>query len=204
MNDNIQTTKAISEEQRPIWKIYIMRQRAVVACYACDTTIIDIIKYCGFPTQYSFKKPLLLTHSQKLILEFLDRSQLEYERGWLFKLGYGVEKHDGPMTVFKRGMDNENKYYLDTPVSIPEVPEFTIDAHIRELVDGESVFDIFRKYGNDEHAVQLAKESEFNHKILNKKDLNLDSAEDDRGIRRTYKYIASEKDAVIVDDINIG
>jgi hypothetical protein len=203
MNDNIQTTKTISEEQRPIWKIHIMYQRAEVNCYACDTTIIDTIKYYGSPIQYVFKKTLLLTRGQKLILEFLDRSQLEYERGWLLKLGYGVEKNDGPMTVFKQGMENENKYYLDAPVSIPEVPGFSIDAHVRELIDGESVYDIFKIYGNDTHAVQLAKESEFHQKTLNKKDLDLDSDEDDRGIRRTYKFISSEKDAVILNGINI-
>jgi len=204
MNDDIQTTKTISEEQRPIWKIHIMSQRAVVACYACDTTIIDVIKYYGSPIQYAFKKPLLLTHGQKLILEFIDRSQLEYERGWLLKLGYGVEKNDGPMTVFKQGVDDKNKYYLDAPVSIPEVPEFSIDTHIRELAYNESVYDVFKTYGDDEHVIQLAKEREFHQKTLNKKDLNLDSSEDDRGIRRTYKYISSEKDAVILNGINIG
>lgn len=200
----IQTTKTIPEEQRPIWKIHIMYQRAVVCCYNCDTTMVDVIKYYGSPIQYVFKIPLLLARGQKLILEFIDRSQLEYERGWLLKLGYGVEKNDGPMTVFKQGADDKNKYYLDAPVSIPEVPEFSIDAHIRELVNDESVSYIFRKYGNDAHAVQLAKESEFNQKTLNKKDLNLDSSEDDRGIRRTYKYISSEKETVIIDGINIG
>ncbi len=206
MNDDIQTIKGVSEEQREqrhIWKIHIMRQKADVGCYFCDTTIIDVIKYCGFPIQYSFKKPLLLIRGQKLILEFLDRSQLEYERGWLLKLGYGVEKNDGPMTVFKQGAGDKDKYHLDAPVSIPEVPEFSIDAHIRELLDVESVYDIFKTYGNDIHAVQLAKEREFHQKTLNKKDLNLDSDEDDRGIRRTYKYISSEKDAVIIDGINI-
>lgn len=203
MNDDIQITKAIPEEQRPIWKIHVMYQRAVVVCYACDTTMVDVIKYCGSPIQYVFKKPLLLTHGQKLILEFLDRSQLEYERGWLLKLGYGVEKNDGPMTVFKQGADDKNKYYLDAPVSIPEVPEFSIDAHVRELVDEESVYDIFRQYGDDEHAIQLAKESEFHQKTLNKKDLELDSSEDDRGIRRTYKYVSSKKDALIINGINI-
>lgn len=206
MNDNIniQTTKAIPEEQRPIWKIHIMRQKADVSCYFCDTTIVDIIKYYGSPIQYVFKKPLLLTRGQKLILEFLDRSQLEYERGWILKLGYGVEKNDGPMTVFKQGTDDKNKYYLDAPVSIPEVPEFSIDVHIKELADEELVFDIFKKYGNDGRVVQLAKESEFHQKTLNKKDLDLDSNDDDRGIRRTYKYISSEKDALIVNGISIG
>lgn len=204
MNDNIQTTKAIPEEQRPIWKIHIMRQKADVSCYFCDTTIVDVIKYYGSPIQYVFKGPLLLTRGQKLILEFLDRSQLEYERGWILKLGYGVEKNDGPMTVFKQGTDDKNKYYLDAPVSIPEVPEFSIDAHVRELANEESIFDIFKKYGNDARAVQLAKESEFHQKTLNKKDLDLDSNKDDRGIRRTYKYISSEKDALIVNGISIG
>ncbi len=199
MNDNIQATKAIPEEQRPIWKIHIMRQKANVSCYFCDTTIVDVIKYYGSPIKYVFKKPLLLTRGQKLILEFLDRSQLEYERGWILKLGYGVEKNDGPMTVFKQGTDDKNKYYLDAPVSIPEVPEFSIDAHVRELTDEESVFDVFKKYGND----ILAKESEFHQKTLNKKDLDLDSNDDDRGIRRTYKYISSEKDALIVNGISI-
>lgn len=203
MNDDIQTTKTITEEQRPIWKIHIMYQRAVVTCYACDTTVVSIIKYCGSPIQYVFNGPLLLTHDQKLILEFLDRSQLEYERGWLLKLGYGVEKNDGPVTVFKQGTDDKNKYYLDAPVSIPEVPEFSIDAHIRELANDESIFDIFKKYGNDKRAVQLAKESEFHQKTLNKKDLELDSSEDDRGIRRTYKYVSSKKEALIVNGINI-
>lgn len=204
MNDDIQTIKTMPEEQRPIWKIHIMCQRAVVCCYACDTTIVDVIKYYGSPIQYIFEIPLLLARGQKLILEFIDRSQLEYERGWILKLGYGVEKNDGPMTVFKQGADDKNKYYLDAPVSIPEVPEFSIDAHIRELIDGESVSYIFKKYGNDAHAVQLAKESEFHQKTLNKKDLELDSSEDDRGIRRTYKYISSKKDALIIDGMNIG
>lgn len=200
MNDDIQTIKAVPEEQRPIWKIHIMRQKVDVSCYFCDTTIVDVIKYYGSPIQYVFKGPLLLTRGQKLILEFLDRSQLEYERGWLLKLGYGVEKNDGPMTVFKQGADDKNKYYLDAPVSIPEIPEFSIDVHIKELADEESIFDIFKKYGND----ILAKESEFHQKTLNKKDLDLDSNEDDRGIRRTYKYISSEKDALIVNGISIG
>ena len=202
MNDDIQTTKA-TDEQRPIWKIHVMYQRAVVTCYTCDTTVVSIIKYYGSPIQYVFKIPLLLARGQKLILEFLDRSQLEYERGWLLKLGYGIEKNDGPMTVFKQGADDKNKYYLDAPVSIPEVPEFSIDAHIRELANGESIFDIFKKYGNDKRAVQLAKESEFHQKTLNKKDLELDSSDDDRGIRRTYKYVSSKKDALIINGINI-
>lgn len=201
MNDDIQTT--MSEEKRPIWKIHIMRQRASVVCYACDTTIIDVIKYYGSPIQYTFKIPLLLARGQKLILEFLDRSQLEYERGWLLKLGYGVEKNDGPMTVFKRGADDKNKYHLDAPVSIPEVPEFSIDAYIRELAYNESVYDVFKTYGNDINAVQLAKEKEFNKKTLHKKDLELDSNEDNRGIRRTYKYISSDKDSLIINGINI-
>lgn len=203
MNDDIQTTKTITEEQIPIWKIHIMYQRAVVTCYACDTTIVSVIEYYGFPTQYVCEGPLLLTHGQKLILEFLDRSQLEYERGWLLKLGYGVEKNDSPVTVFKQGTDDKNKYYLNAPVSIPEVPEFSIDVHIRELANGESIFDIFKKYGNDKRAVQLAKEGEFHQKMLNKKDLELDSSEDDRGIRRTYKYVSSKKDALIINSINI-
>lgn len=203
MNDDVQTTKAMPEEQRSIWKIHIMRQRAVVACYMCDTTIIDVIKYYGSPIQYVFKKPLLLTHGQKLILEFLDRSQLEYERGWILKLGYGVEKSDGPMTVFKQGADDKNKYYLDAPISIPDVPEFSIDIHIRELADEESIYDVFKKYGDDIRGVQLAKETEFHQKTLDKKDLNLDSKDNDRGIRRTYTYISSEKETVLLNGIDI-
>lgn len=204
MNNDIQATKVIPGEQRPIWKIHIMYQKAVVCCYNCDTIIVSVIEYYGSPVQYVFERPLLLTRGQKLILEFLDRSQLEYERGWILKLGYGVEKNDGPATVFKRGTGDKNKYYLDAPVSIPDVPEFSIDTHILELTNDESIYDVFKRYGNDARAVQLAKESEFHQKTLNKKDLELDSDDGDRGIRRTYKYISSKKDALIINSINIG
>lgn len=209
MEDNInrdnmnseQLTK--EEEERPIWNISILSQRPTVACYYCDTRTIDKIKYYGSEIRYVSEKWLLLTNGQKLILEFIDRSKFEYERGWLLKLGYGVEKHDGTMTVFKKGEDNKIKYNLDPPTYIPEVPDFSIDIHIRELIDGESAFDIFKKYGNDINAVKKAIEIEFHKKILDKKDLKLDSKEGNNGIIRTYTYTSPIEAAIIVDSINI-
>lgn len=44
---------------------------------------------------------MMLTEGEKLILEFLDRSNVEFERGYLLKLGYELTGKEEGMDVFK-------------------------------------------------------------------------------------------------------
>jgi hypothetical protein len=119
-------------------------------------------------------------------------------------LGYGVEKNDGPMTVFKQGVNDKREYYLDAPTSIPDVPEFSVNVDTMKTADGESVFDVFKRYGEGMKAVQLAKEKEFSQKVLYKNDFSLESKDGDNGIKRIFTYLPPERCTMLVDDINIG
>ena len=207
-------------KERPIWQIQILKQNKVVCCYYCDTKIIKTLKYYGEPIKYKLENgSMMLTEGEKLILEFLDRSNLEFERGWLLKLGYGDVKKEECMYVLKKSEDEskiKEKYNIDPPVSISEVPKFFIKCNIF-ISKNDSLYTDFKNKLNDCLPNYRENYKEFLECIkgkgiiyeeitINKDDIPVDTEDSDRGIRRTYKYICPENSIIIINskDINEG
>lgn len=126
--------QTLETQEKPIWQITIMKQRKEVCCYYCDTTITKTLKYYGKPIQYKLENgSMMLTEGEKLILEFLDRSNLEFERGYLLKLGYECVGKEGNMNIFEKSEIEskiKEKYNIEPPMSVPEVPDFSIKCNI--------------------------------------------------------------------------
>ena len=201
-------------QEKPIWQIQIMKQRKDVCCYHCDTKIIKTLKYYGKPIQYKLESDsMMLDSGEKLILEFLDRSNIEFERGYLLKLGYEcIGKEDG-MNVFKKSENKSDKYNIEPPTSVPEVPDFSIkcdifisktslyyDSLYRDFKN--KLYDCFPNYReNYKEFLKCVKDKGIIHQeqTINKNDIPVDKEESDRGIRRTYKYVCPENSIVIIN-----
>ena len=211
--------QTLETQEKPIWQIKIMKQRKEVCCYYCDTTIIKTLKYYGKPIQYKLENgSMMLTEGEKLILEFLDRSNLEFERGYLLRLGYECIGKEENMNVFKKS-ENESKikekYNIEPPVSVPEVPDFSIKYNI--FISKTSLYKDFKDKLHDclpnhkenyKEFLECIKGKGIIHEeiTINKDDIPVDTEESDRGIRRTYKYTCPENSIVIINnkDINEG
>ena len=232
---NKSTDMRLETQERPIWQIQILKQNKVVCCYYCDTKIIKTLKYYGKPIKYKLENgSIMLTEGEKLILEFLDRSNLEFERGWLLRLGYGDVKKEEGMCVLKKSEDEskiKEKYNIDPPVSISEVPKFSIKCNMF-ISKNDSYIDFKNKlhdclpnyrenYKEFLECIKGIKKinakgiNELNAKgkgimheeiTINKDDIPVDTEDSDRGIRRTYKYICPENSIIIINskDINEG
>ena len=220
-------------QEMPMWQIQIMKQRKDVDCYYCDTKLIKTLKYYGKPIQYKLERDsMMFVSGEKLILEFLDRSNVEFERGYLLKLGYECIGKEEGMNVFKKSenesninekynsiyTDKSDKYNIDPPISVPEVPDFSIKCDIfisKTSLYNDSLYrdfqnklyDCFPNYKeNYNEFLKCVKDKGIAHQemIINKNDIPADKEESDRGIRRTYKYICPENSIIIFNgrDIN--
>lgn len=216
---NKSTDMQLEIQEIPIWQIQIMKQREVVCCYYCDTKIIKTLKYYGGPLQYKLENSsMMLTEGEKLMLEFLDRSNLEFERGHLLKLGYECIGKEGGMNVFEKSEDEskiKEKYNIGPPTSVPEVPDFFIKCNI--FISNTSLYkdikdkldDCLPNYKeNYKEFLECIKDKGITHEemTINKDDIPVDTEESDRGIRRTYKYICPKNSIIIINskDINEG
>lgn len=210
-------------QEIPIWHIQIMKQRKDVSCYYCDTKIIKTLKYYEKSIQYKLENSsMMLTEGEKLILEFLDRSNVEFERGYLLKLGYECIGTEGGMNVLKKSEDEskiKEKYNIEPPMSIPEVPYFSIKCNIfiskTSLNDASykdfknKLYDCLPNYKENykEFLKCIIGKGIIHEEItINKDDIPVDTEESDRGIRRTYKYICPQNSIIIINgkDINEG
>lgn len=216
--------QALETQKKPTWQIQIMKQRKVVCCYHCDTTIIKKLKYYGEPIQYKLEKgSMMITEGQKLILEFLDRSNLEFERGWLLKLGYDCVGKEEGMNVFKKSEDEskmKEKYNIESPTFVSEVPDFSIKCNIfisKTPLCHDSLYKDFQDKFHDcipnykenyQEFLKCIKDKGIIHEeiTINKDDIPVETEESDRGIRRTYKYVCPENSIIIINskDINEG
>lgn len=222
---NKSTDMQLETQERSIWQIQILKQRKEVCCYYCDTTIIKNLKYCGGrPIQYKLENSsMMLTEGEKLILEFLDRSNLEFERGYLLKLGYECVGKEGGMNVFEKSEDEskiKEKYNIGPPTSVPEVPDFSIKCNIfisKTSLYYDSLYKDFKNKlydclpnykENYKEFLKCIKDKGIIHEeiTINKDEILVDTEESDRGIRRTYKYICPENSIIIINskDINEG
>ncbi len=219
---NNMDNKSNKQDKRPIWQIEIMKQRKNVNCYYCDTTIIKKLKYYGNPIQYKLEcNSMMLFSGEKLMLEFLDRSNTEFEKGWLLKLGYECTEKNEPMNVFEKSEDVskiKEKYNIEPPTFIPEVPNFNIKCNIfmsKISLHYDSLYSEFRdklrdclpKYKeNYKEFLKCIDDKGIIHKeiTINKDDIPLDKEESDRGIRRTYTYTCPENSIIIMNNKNIN
>ena len=221
---NKSTDMQLETQERHIWQIQILKQNKDVCCYYCDTKIIKTLKYYGGPIQYKLENSsMMLTEGEKLMLEFLDRSNLEFERGYLLKLGYECVGTEGGTNVLKKSEDEskiKEKYNIEPPTSVPEVPDFSIKCNIfisKTSLYYDSLYKDFKNKlydclpnykENYKEFLKCIKDKGIIHGeiTINKDEILVDTEESDRGIRRTYKYICPENSIIIINskDINEG
>ncbi len=122
------------------------------------------------------------------------------------------------MNVLKKSEDEskiKEKYNIEPPTSVPEVPDFSIKCNIfisktslyKDFKD--KLYDCLPNYKeNYKEFLECIKDKGIIHEevTINKEDIPVDTEESDRGIRRTYKYICPKNSIIIINskDINEG
>lgn len=205
------------QNEKYMWEISIMIQRKIITCYHCDTILIKRLKYYGNPMYYKFDPySIMIDDCQNLIIEFLDRSNLEFERGYLLKMGYESTENDSTMTILKKQEDMskvKEKYNLEPPKAVPEVPNFYFTGNIFACDDNclhqefkDNFWNCLPKYKlTYNEFMECVKDKGIHYENINidKNEFTLDDEVSKRGVRRTYTYKCPENSIIVINSKNI-